>query len=139
MKRCSKVFQKNENIDTVPSFAVMFSLIKENEQIKIELENAGGNNSAIDLQGRFAHINKDIFENIQLIAKAEEADEPDKIFADIVHLPESRVGNILMRPALHTHQIPYLAKATCKNENAIDINDLMVSVKDGQVILRSKD
>ena len=137
-KDVAKYFKKNENIDTVPSFAVMFSLIKENEQIKIELENAGGNNSAIDLQGRFAHINKDIFENIQLIAKAEEADEPDKIFADIVHLPESRVGNILMRPALHTHQIPYLAKATCKNENAIDINDLMVSVKDGQVILRSK-
>ena len=38
-KDVAKYFKKNENIDTVPSFAVMFSLIKETEQIKRKLKN----------------------------------------------------------------------------------------------------
>lgn len=134
----TKNFNKVEAKNTVSSFTAMFSLINENGIQKIELEGAGGNNSAVDLQGRFAHINEAILKNINIIAKAEQDNEPDKIFADIVHLPESRVGNILMRPALHTHQIPYLAKATCTVENIIEIDDLMVSVKNRRVVLRSK-
>jgi hypothetical protein len=58
--------------------------------------------------------------------------------AEIIHLPESRVGNVLLRPVLRPYEIPYLAKAAVPEEFHIKVDDLMVSVKANQVVLRSK-
>jgi hypothetical protein len=53
---------------------------------------------------------------------------PDKIFAEIVHIPESRTGNILRRPILRDYEIAYLSNSGWV-EITLDINDLMVSIK----------
>jgi len=63
---------------------------------------------------------------------------PDVIFAEIAHLPESRIGNILLRPVLRPYEIPYLAKPGVSDEYAISPDDLYVSVKNNRVVLRSK-
>ena len=63
---------------------------------------------------------------------------PDVIFAEIVHLPESRIGNILLRPVLRQYEIPYLAKPGVSEEFAIRPDDLYVSVKNNRIVLRSK-
>jgi len=134
----AKNFKKKESLDSVPSFSVMFSLLIEKGILKIDLGHAGGGASGVDLQARFAHTNESIHSNIGIIAQAEREIESDKIIADIVHLPEARTGNILMRPGLHEYQIPYLGKTTCDEDHSISIEDLMLSVKNGKLILRSK-
>ena len=73
----------------------------------------------------------------EIISK-EEDNNPDVIYAEIVHLPESRTGNILFRPVLRKYEIPYLAKPAIAEEFRLQLNDLMLSIKGNRIILRSK-
>jgi hypothetical protein len=74
----------------------------------------------------------------QEIIEKEEGFNKDLIYAEIAHIPESRTGNILRRPVLRTFEIPYLSNSVLPKENQIEINDLMVSVKQNQIVLRCK-
>src|SRR5690606_15144327 len=92
-----KDFECNWN-DLSDSFSVMYRhLGKRNNKDVISVENAGGS-SAIYLLGRFGSGNKQIGDLVNDIAKSEQEKNPKAILAEIVHLPESRTGNILMRP-----------------------------------------
>lgn len=103
----------------------------------IYLQSCGGS-SAANLLGRFAHGNYDIKDTLSDIAKHEELDTKGKILAEIVHLPESRIGNILLRPAFRNYEIPYLGKSSLNTENQINLQDLTISIKNDKVILKSK-
>lgn len=48
--------------------------------------------------GRFCHIDESIMALVKEIADFEQRQTPDVIFAEISHLPESRIGNIASRP-----------------------------------------
>jgi len=54
------------------------------------------------------------------------------------HLPESRTGNILFRPSFRKYEIPYLANSMLEKDNQLDVSDLMVSIKNDEVTIRSK-
>ncbi len=88
--------------DTMP---VMFRVVDGSG--KIYLQNCGGS-SAANLLGRFAHGDNKIHDIINDITAHEEKLNSDKVLAEIVHLPESRIGNILLRPVLRNYEIPYL-------------------------------
>lgn len=118
--------------DSIP---VMFRLV-DNEN-KIYLQNCGGS-SAANLLGRFAHGDTKIHDIINDITSNEAQLNSDKILAEIVHLPESRIGNILLRPVLRNYEIPYLGKSALPFEQQIQLQDLMVSVQNNKIILRSK-
>lgn len=121
--------------DSLPdTLAVMFRVI---DHQKIYLQSCGGS-SAANLLGRFAHGDDKINQMISDITTHEQNNHPDKILAEIVHLPESRIGNILLRPVLRNYEIPYLGKSAMPVENQIQVADLMVSVKNGKIILRSQ-
>jgi len=94
--------------------------------------------SGANLLGRFCHLHPDIEQLTVDILKKEEAHDPTCIYAEIVHLPESRIGNILMRPALRNYEIPYLCGASVKNDCQIPVSDLLVGIVNNRVILRSK-
>jgi thiopeptide-type bacteriocin biosynthesis protein len=70
--------------------------------------------------------------------RAEEKLKGNVIFAEIVHLPEGRVGNVLFRPVLRDYEIPYLATSRVPPEKQIAVSDLMVSVQEGRIVLRSR-
>jgi thiopeptide-type bacteriocin biosynthesis protein len=72
------------------------------------------------------------------LAQKEEEMHPDKVLAEIIHISEGRLGNILTRPHYRKYEIPYLAMSTLPYENQIQVSDLMVSIKNDKVILRSK-
>lgn len=118
--------------DLGPTFAVMFRLVDDR---KIVLESIGGS-SGTSLAGRFGYASEDIAQILRDIAEEETRNNPEVIFAEIVHLPESRTGNILSRPAFRDHEIPYLAQSGLPRENQIRLDDLYVSVKNNRVILR---
>ena len=109
--------------------------VYDNEKIAIE---SSGNISAAKLFGRFCNGNSAIHELTKEIINKEENYYPDKILAEIVHIPQSRTGNILRRPVLRKHEIAYLANSGVENKNSIELNDLFVSVKNAKIILHSK-
>ncbi|NLR78318.1 lantibiotic dehydratase [Chitinophaga eiseniae] len=94
--------------------------------------------SAANLLGRFCHGDEKLLANVQACLQEEEAADPEKIYAEVVHLPESRTGNILMRPRLRKYEIVYLANSTTPDDCQLPLSDLMVSVQNNKVVLRSK-
>jgi len=117
--------------------SAMFSVIREDGREKIILDSFGGTTGS-SLLGRFGHTDESVLNLLHEVSLAEDESAPDVIFADIVHLPEARTGNVIIRPQLKTYQIPFLSKASCEKEHEIAITDLMISVKGNQVLLRSK-
>ncbi|MEO8550582.1 MAG: lantibiotic dehydratase [Kofleriaceae bacterium] len=65
----------------------------------------------------------------------EEAAAPHAVFAEIVHLDEGRVGNVICRPVLRAHELPYLGASGAPADRQIRIEDLRVSVRDDRVVL----
>lgn len=123
------------NFDNTPiTFSVLIE-IYNNEKIAIE---SSGNVSAAKLLGRFCNGNSAIHNLTKEIIQKEEAYHADKILAEIVHIPQSRTGNILRRPVLRNYEIAYLANSGVEKKNTIDLNDLYLSVKNDKIILRSK-
>jgi hypothetical protein len=132
------VSQFDENWDDLPStFSVITEIIHLNGEYKIIASGAGGS-SAVNLLGRFAHADEKIHEYVKEIIRKEEILEPNLIHAEIVHLPESRVGNILARPIFRKYEIPFMAQSLVNEEFQILIQDLLISVRNGRIILRSK-
>ena len=101
------------------------------------LRHASGN-SATALLGRFCHLDEKILNHTLAISEKETQLNPDVIFAEIVHLPESRIGNILLRPVIRPYEIPYLAKAGVTDTFELRPDDLYVSVQNNRIRLRSK-
>jgi thiopeptide-type bacteriocin biosynthesis protein len=120
-----------------PTNAAMFSVIRENGRETLVLDSFGGTTGTA-LLGRFGHTDPTILNLIQQISNAEDAIRPDVIFADIIHLPEARTGNIIIRPQLKNYQIPYLGKASVDTEYQIPVTDLVIRVVGNRVVLRSK-
>jgi thiopeptide-type bacteriocin biosynthesis protein len=94
--------------------------------------------SGAELLGRFCHASADVHAHVEALLRAEEAARPDAIFAEIVHLNQGRIGNILCRPVLRDHEIPYLGVSGAPEERQIPVQDLLVSVRGGRVVLRSR-
>ncbi|MDR6763862.1 hypothetical protein J2Y38_004086 [Flavobacterium sp. 2755] len=120
--------------DTPATFSVIIEFFN-NEQIALT---STWSASAAKLLGRFCNGNNEIYNLTKEIIKKENEFHQEKILAEIVHIPESRTGNILKRPVLRKHEISYLCKPGVSQEDNLDLEDLYVSVKSNRIILRSK-
>lgn len=94
--------------------------------------------AGVNLLGRFCHADPVLRRHVEDHLRREERLRPDAVFAEIVHLPENRVGNVLLRPVLRGHEIPYLGASGAPPEQQIGADDLMISVVRGRVVLRSR-
>ena len=88
--------------------------------------------------GRFCHADPELYTHVMAHLRAEEAHRPDAIFAEIVHLPEGRLGNVIFRPVLRDHEIPFLGRPGVPRERQIPVTDLLLSVRGSRVVLRSR-
>lgn len=122
------------NFDDLPD---TLSSIIEVYSSKIFIDNIGGA-SATNLLGRFSHDHEYLLAHVNKIVAVEEELNKNKILAEIVHLPEARTGNILQRPSFRTYEIPYIGKSNVEEKHQIPIEDIMVSVKNNAITLRSK-
>jgi thiopeptide-type bacteriocin biosynthesis protein len=96
-----------------------------------------GGPSGARLLGRFCQADPRLRALVEQHLRAEETLAPETIFAEVVHLPEGRIGNVLCRPVLRAYEIPYLGRSGAPPAQQIPITDLLVSVPGGQVVLRS--
>lgn len=127
------------NWDDLPqTISCMCEIIRNESSAPYIYVHSAGGSSAANLLGRFCHVNQALEEYVKEITTFESSQNPDVIYAEIVHLPESRLGNILLRPVLREYEIPYLAKSSVPLDNQILLSDLFISVRQGKVVLRSK-
>ncbi|MGH2665124.1 lantibiotic dehydratase family protein [Flavobacterium sp.] len=128
----------DSNFDyTPPTFSVITE-ITEQEGKEIIAINLSGNTSGSKLLGRFCNGNEEIHHLTREIIDKETEYHKNKIVAEIVHIPESRTGNVIRRPTLRKYEIPYLANSSVSKDYQIDINDLTVSIDRNTIILKSK-
>lgn len=125
------------------SFQVMASVAAdsaealERGEFEVLLGGVSGPSGA-RLFGRFCHADPVLTQKVEEHLRAEESHRPDALFAEVVHLPQGRVGNILSRPVLRDYEITYLGRSGAPLEKQIPITDLLVSVAGGRIVLRSK-
>ncbi|MEG0519339.1 MAG: lantibiotic dehydratase family protein [Bacteroidales bacterium] len=125
-------------VKATSTLSVMCQIFKtKDRKHEIYLHSAGGA-TATTLLGRFGHLDESIRNHVLEIAQQEQQAEPEKILAEIIHLPESRIGNISFRPVLRDYEIHYLAQPGINREHAIPASDLIISVRNNRVILNSK-
>src|SRR5207244_1288301 len=94
--------------------------------------------SGVRLLGRFCHADERLRRLVsEHLREEERALGPEVVAAEIVHLPDGRTGNVLCRPTLRDHEIPFLGRSGAPTDRQIPSSDLMVSVGGGRVVLRS--
>ncbi|MGU3377277.1 lantibiotic dehydratase family protein [Chryseobacterium sp. M5A1_1a] len=120
--------------DTLSFMAELFS---DNREEKLHLYRGGGSTAA-ELSARFFSEKSGIGNLTKNITEKEKELNPDIILAEIAHLPEARIGNVIRRPLLREYEIPYLASSTLPEEKQIVIDDLYISLKNNKIVLRSK-
>jgi thiopeptide-type bacteriocin biosynthesis protein len=125
------------------AFSVMATLMAESPEalargeLEVLLRMAGGPSGARML-GRFCHASAELHELVREHLRAEEALRPDAIFAEVVHLNEGRLGNILCRPVLREHEIPFLGISGAAADRHIPVQDLLIAVRGDRIVLRSR-
>ncbi|MGR6967851.1 lantibiotic dehydratase [Geodermatophilus sp. URMC 61] len=125
------------------AFHVMAAVAAESEDaiargaFRVLIDHVAGPSGATML-GRFCHADPDLLTRVEAQLHAEEARRPEPVFAEIVHLPEGRIGNILCRPVLRDYEIPYLGRSGAPTDRQIPVSDLLVSVRGDRVVLRSR-
>lgn len=123
--------------DLSDTFSVVAEVVKNDSETQLVIRTVGGSGAA-NLMGRFCLGDTRMHQHALNIIRAEEQLNPEKLVSEIIHLPENRVGNVLMRPDFRQFEIPYLAASGKPTENQIPITDIMVSVKAGKIVLRSR-
>jgi thiopeptide-type bacteriocin biosynthesis protein len=125
------------------AFAAMVTLAAatahevERGEFRILMHGVSGPSGA-RLLGRFCCGDDALARRVAEHLRAEERCSSGAIFAEIVHLPEGRIGNVICRPVLRGHEIAYLGASGVAPEHRIPASDLRVRVISDRIVLRSE-
>ncbi len=125
------------------AFHTIFSLAASSPEavdrgdFRLLFRGASGPSGAV-LLGRFCHGDEPLAAKVAEHMRREEAHDPEAVFAEVVHLPEGRIGNILLRPLLRSCEIPFLGHSGADPERQLPITDLSVTVAGDRVLLFSE-
>jgi thiopeptide-type bacteriocin biosynthesis protein len=116
-----------------PSFSVIFRLFED----KVWIEQAGGS-SAAALLGRFTLFSEKVMEETTRITNAEEQMNKEIIFAEVSCFNDEHAANINAIGSFRNYEIPIGVHSTRAEENIISLSDILISVVEQKIILRSK-
>jgi lantibiotic biosynthesis protein len=94
--------------------------------------------SGVAILGRFCESDPVLAAAVGRQLEEEEAGDPDAMHAELVHLSKGRMGNVLARPVLRRYEIPYLGRSGAAADRQLRLDDLLVSVRQRRIILRSR-
>lgn len=118
------------------AMSTMIRVGRTGDGLQILMQGTGGP-SGVRLLGRFCQVDPAMTELVREHVDAEAALRPDAVLAEIVHLPDGRIGNLLCRPILRSYEIPYLGIGGGPEDQRLPIDDLVVGIREGRVFLRS--
>jgi lantibiotic biosynthesis protein len=137
-----QVFGSAEQSQSPSAFSIGFSILAasaaaiDRGDFLVDLRGFIGPSGA-RLVGRFCHVVENLTILVRQHIREEEAEEPDSIFAEIVHLPQGRLGNIILRPVLRDYELTYLGRSGANEDRQIPLSDLFVSVRGNRILLWS--
>lgn len=139
IKLSDKDFEElDEKWDDLPdTISFLTEIISDGNKEKLFLNGSAGS-SAANLLGRFCSEKSEVHSLTKTIADKEEALNPGCILAEVIHLPEARIGNVIRRPTIRQYEIPYMAHSVLPEKNQIAVDDLYISLKNNKIVLRSK-
>ena len=154
LKKAIEAVKQNEkeivfDDDDVKNFKTNWEDLPPTIQSMIEIIKSDSGNPLIYLSGfsgvcganllaRFSHTDENINKFVDEITTKEQELMPYMVLAEIAHLPDSRVGNILSRPHIRDYEILYLANSDLQENRLIYMSDLYLSIRQGRICLRSK-
>ncbi|SPE77540.1 hypothetical protein FLACOL_01535 [Flavobacterium columnare] len=110
-----------------------FSTLVNKTEDKIIFDLAGGS-SALDTITRFSNSDHSLKPMIDEIVSYEQFDS-NILYSEILHIPDDRQGNVLLRNIDRNFETPFLTKSTATNQ--IKLEDINVCIKNDRVILKS--
>ncbi len=138
-----KDFPENSIAGMPHSFSTLCSLYaNSNEDLdsgkfSARLSSFGGS-TAGSMLGRFCHLDEGLRNNVRNLLEDEQTSNPEAVYAEVVHLPQGRIGNVIARPVLREYEIPFLTSSGVDEEHQINIDDLWVFVAYSRVVIWSK-
>lgn len=112
-----------------------FSMLMHVADDLITVDQIGGV-TANALAGRFSMANDTVESYCKEISAIEQQANPDVLFFDVAYMVEANVDNINRRKLVYGHQLSILNFDT--SANPLLLSDIQISIRNNQVILRSK-
>ena len=110
----------------------------ENDETLYKINSISGP-SGIMLLGRFCCGDVELASACKNFAHEEQEQNPDFVYAEIIHIPQSRTANISCRPSLREKEIVYgPGDSSLTATNQINCTDLYLKVVAGRLLLFSK-
>lgn len=128
----------SDKIAALPSTAGILGVLEKNADgtDSFALSGVFGPPAAI-LLGRFACGSSELTDCLRRFIEDAETPE-DVIVAEFAHLPDGRVGNVILRPVLRQFEIPYLGASGADPASLLPPSDLEVFCRHGIVHLWSR-
>lgn len=101
------------------------------------LQGCGGR-TGLEMLGRFCDVDPDLQREVERIAAARNPEDEETVYAEVVHLPQDRLANIVARPHLCKYEIVCMGHSGLPPEQQIQLEDLQLSLRDKRFVLRSK-
>jgi thiopeptide-type bacteriocin biosynthesis protein len=128
------LFERKEPQTSTDAFHISCSVLAQSAEaadagdFRIFFAGATGPGGARTL-GRFADVDPAINVLVRQHVREEESLAKDVIFAEIAHLPQGRLGNVIRRPVLRDYELVYLARSGAACERQIPLSDVLVTVR----------
>ena len=94
--------------------------------------------SGARMLGRFCDLDPVLLERVRGHLRQEEALAPEDVFAEIVHAPEGRVGNVVRRPHVRNVELSCTGHSRRNGSGRLTVDDLLVRLEGGRFRLRSR-
>jgi class I lanthipeptide synthase len=114
------------------ALAVFASMLEDGIEIHVVTGPSGA-----ELLGRFCHGDPRLHEAVRAHLRAEEAHAPGVVFAELVHLPEGRIGNILARPVLRDYELVLLGRSGAPADRQLGVDELTLRLDGQRLVLYS--
>ncbi len=88
--------------------------------------------------GRFCEADDELANCVRECARLEAEHYSEALYAEIVHLPPGRMGNVVARPVLRGFEIPCNGRSGAPVTRQITLDDLWVTVRNQRIYLYSK-
>ncbi|WP_134091474.1 lantibiotic dehydratase [Olivibacter sp. XZL3] len=111
-----------------------FGAIVKQVDDQLYVEQAGGC-TANSLLGRFTLEEPNLTDYCKTLVAKEEAANPEVLFFDIAYQSEKKVDNVNRRNRLYNYEVTLVGWSD--QEHSLPLDDLLISVRNNEVILRS--